>query len=351
MRLSLLTLATLAAFAQGAHAQSSVTLYGRVDANVTYQDPGSAASVNAGGPVGEAVVKLNDGATNGVGGSRWGLRGTEDLGGGLRASFVLESGFSVDSGAGSSDGLFNRQAYVGLGKKELGDLRLGRQQTLTRELDLAVADITAESELSVTEAVAAGRPLFQNFGSRVNNAVQYLSPTLAGFQVRALVAAGEGDRARQQGLSLGYAAGPLKAGLVYEAYADGPAADGSFNKVLTAGALYDFGFASLSAAYQKTEDLGAATTGPVNGGGIDHDGYNVGVLVPLGNFQVRAQYTHSTVDTVGGEELDQDKVGASVRYALSKRTAVYAVATLRGGDDDETFARKKEFVVGVGHNF
>jgi general bacterial porin, GBP family len=349
MKKTLIALAVLAA-AGAASAQSSVTLYGRVDANVTYQDQGS----NVGG--GDAITKMNDGGTNGVGGSRWGLRGTEDLGGGLKAYFVLESGFNVDNGSQADTArLFNRQAYVALGSS-LGDIRLGRQQTLTRELNLQFTDVTGESELSVVETLRAGAGaapsaiLFQNLGTRVDNAVTYVSPSFGGFQVRALVAAGEGaPNQRVQGISATYAGGPLKVGAAFEQF------DG-YNDVITVGANYNFGFATLFGAYQQTSDVGTQTVQWIAGGqSVDQKAYNIGVLVPFGAFELRGQYTASTIEAATGD-ADLAKYGVSLRYSLSKRTQLYGVITQRTGEDsgffaDENFARKTEYVFGVGHNF
>ncbi|MGA0609912.1 porin [Caldimonas sp. KR1-144] len=352
MKKTLIALAVLAA-AGAASAQSSVTLYGRIDANVTYQDPGSSASV-AGGAPGDAVIKMNDGGDNGVGGSRWGLRGTEDLGGGLKAYFVLESGFRTDTGAGSTP-FFNRQAYVALGSKDFGDIRLGRQQTLTRELNLGFTDVSGESELSVVETLlsatspAPSAILFQNLGTRVDNAVQYLSPVWGGFQVRAIVAAGEGTPAtnqRLQGVSATFASGPLKVGAVFEQY------DG-WNDVVTVGGNYNFGVATVFAGYQQTKDVGTQTAQWTLGGdSVDQKAYNLGVLIPFGAFELRGQYTSSTIETALGD-ADFQKYGVSLRYSLSKRTQLYAAATQRKGDDnaDEFFSRKSEYVFGIGHNF
>jgi predicted porin len=351
MKRSALALAVLATLAGAASAQSSVTLYGRLDTALTWTDPGSEGQVGGTGSEGDAVFRMN--GHDPIGGSRWGLRGTEDLGNGLTAKFVLESGFQSDTGAISTR-LFDRQAYVGLASSGMGELRLGRQQTLTREVHLLAGDITGEGELTVVTAVATNRPLFQNFGTRVDNAVQYLSPDMGGLQVRALVAAGEGVTARQQGAMVSYGSGPLKLGAAYEAYADGPGADGSYNKVVTLGASYDFGVATLAAAYQNTRDFGIATAETVEVDGADaadHDAFNVGVMVPFGSFQFRAQYTKSTLERDGAGDLDQDKYGASLRYSLSKRTQLYAVATKLGGDDDETFGRETQVALGIGHNF
>jgi predicted porin len=338
MKKSGLTLAALSLLAGGAHAQSSVVLYGRTDANYTYQKPA----------VGDAIHKMNDGSVNGVGGSRFGVRGNEDLGSGLKAYFVLEAAVSLDNGGTSTDGLFwNRQAYAAIGSSSFGDIRLGRQQTLTREFHNAVTDITAESEMNVVETLATGRTLFQNFGARVSNAVQYLSPTFGGVQLRAMVAAGEGATSRQQGASLLYASGPLKAGVAYEAYDSGTA--GTYNEVITLGAQYNFGVLTLSGGYEIATDLGT-NLAPTGGGGTDQNSYNIGLLVPVGALELRFQYIHSTVETAT-TKLDQSKVGISGRYNLSKRTQVYAAVTQRDGDNDSGFTRKNEYIVGLGHNF
>ncbi|RZU02059.1 porin [Rivibacter subsaxonicus] len=355
MKKTLIALAALASVS-AVSAQSSVTLYGRVEANGTYQKPGSNASV-AGGANGEAVYKLNDGSVNGIGGSRWGLRGTEDLGSGLKAYFVLESGFNVDSGsAGDAARTFNRQAYVALGSSSLGDLRLGRQDTLTRTIDVNFIDDTGEGELSVAESVAtiaggtrANRPLFQNFGSRVDNAVTYTSPSFGGFYVTGLVAAGEGTTARQQGGLIGWKSGPFSVAATYEEYTG--LGFGAYNKTFTVGGNWNFGLAAIYAGYQDTSDLGT-NVGPslVGGQRYDHEGYSVGLLVPVGAWQFRGQYTASTVSPVSGD-LDQSKWGLSARYALSKRTTMYGVFTQRDGDRDDLFVRQQEAAIGIAHVF
>jgi GBP family porin len=346
MKKSVLALAALGAFAGTAAAQSSVTLYGRLDTTINYSEPGT----------GDGTWKMNGSAP--IGGSRWGLRGTEDLGGGLKANFVLESGFNSDTGApGNTSKLFDRQAWVGL-SSSFGDIRFGRQDTLTRTLNLGFSDITAEGELTVvdnitaTGAAVATRPLFQNFGSRVDNAVKYVSPNFSGFQFQALVALGEGPtNARQQGAMVTYAGGPIKAGLSYEMYGDGPGSS-SYNEVFTVGGSYNFGVATLLLSYQDTSDFGSQTGGEtiLGGDNVDHDAINVGVLVPMGAFEFRAQYTRSELDTAIAEPK-QSKYGASLRYSLSKRTQLYTVVTKRQGSQDELFAKETEVAVGIGHNF
>lgn len=338
MKKSVLALAVLSAFASAATAQSSVTLYGRLDTAVTWADPGS--------NVGDSVFRLN--GHNPIGGSRWGLRGSEDLGGGLKANFVLESGFNSDTGApGSTSKLFDRLAWVGLSSASLGDLKFGRQDTLTRQTNLGFSDISAEGELTVVDTLG-GRPLFQNFSSRVDNSIGYTTPSFGGFRVQALVGLGEGSAARHQGIQASFASGPIKVAVAYEAYADGPGNDEDYNKTITVGGSYDFGVATVLLGYQDTSDVGTQTAPAF---GTDHKAYNVGVLVPLGAaLQLRAQYTDSTLET-GAGDIDQKKYGVSLRYALSKRTTVYGVYLKRDGDGDENFAKVNEVVLGIGHNF
>src|ERR1700748_2322615 len=117
MKKSLITLAVLGlgTAATAAQAQSSVTLYGLIDAGVTYVN--STKTANGG----HSLIAEQDGATAGLSGSRWGMRGNEDLGGGLAAIFVLESGFSYNNGtSGQGGALFGRQAFVGLSSTQYG---------------------------------------------------------------------------------------------------------------------------------------------------------------------------------------------------------------------------------------
>ncbi|MEK6293916.1 MAG: porin, partial [Paraburkholderia tropica] len=115
MKKTLMVAALTGVFATAAHAQSSVTLYGLIDAGVTYAN-------NSGG---HSLWKASSGTVNG---SRWGLRGSEDLGGGLKAIFTLESGFNIMNGAaGQSSRMFGRQAFVGLASNQFGAVTLGRQ--------------------------------------------------------------------------------------------------------------------------------------------------------------------------------------------------------------------------------
>jgi len=114
MKKTLMVAALSGVFATAAHAQSSVTLYGLIDAGLTYTNNQN----------GSHNFKMTSGAVNG---SRWGLRGSEDLGGGLKAIFTLENGFSIANGTLGQQGReFGRQAFVGLSSNQFGTVTLGR---------------------------------------------------------------------------------------------------------------------------------------------------------------------------------------------------------------------------------
>jgi len=363
MKKSLVALAVLGAFTSIASAQSSVTLYGRIDQAVVLQDPGRNASATTGGKTGKALTKLQEGI---LGGSRLGFRGVEDLGDGFKAFFQLEAGVAPDSGSAggttslnsSTSSFFNRGAYVGLRHAAYGEVRLGRQETLTRESAVKINDISGDGQFSLTENLASNRPLFQNFGTRVDNAVRYTTPVFGGLQASAIIGLSErtiasGNKAANyRGLGLVYTAGPLALDVLYEDLSKGNAGNGSYNNTTTVGGSYDFGLAKIAAAYQHTNNLGLqlpTAASPLTGN--DVDAWNIGVAMPVKAFTFKAQYTGSTLDRSGASSLSQNKYGASVEYAFSKRTTVYLSATERGGDQHSTFTRQSEVAVGMAHTF
>ncbi|MEM5316361.1 porin [Paraburkholderia sp. JHI869] len=123
---SLISFVILSGIAGFAHAQSSVTLYGIIDTGINYTNNVQTAKTASGLQGGHQIAMI-EGGSAGLQGSRWGLRGTEDLGGGLKALFVLESGFYSNNGVLNQGGaMFGRQAYVGLGNP-IGTVTLGRQ--------------------------------------------------------------------------------------------------------------------------------------------------------------------------------------------------------------------------------
>lgn len=208
MKMKLFAAAVAALAAGGAYAQSSVTLYGVVDAGLTY-----ANKVPNGNGGGSSRFGLDSG---GLSGSRWGLRGVEDLGGGLKGIFNLESGFNVDTGTSAQGGrLFGRNAYVGL-QGQWGQLTLGRQQNLLYDFSLIYDPMAIATRYSVAsqDAFMAGR---------ADNAVKYIG-TFGGLSVSALYSfnrdgneqAGLSKLGREWSLGANYAGGPLSVGAVYD---------------------------------------------------------------------------------------------------------------------------------------
>ncbi len=406
MKKSVVALAVLGAFTGLASAQSSVTLYGRVDANVGSVDPGSMGLAGKNAKVGESVAGMNDGGSGGLGASRFGMRGTEDLGDGLKAYFKLESQIAVDTGANggatqtSTNSMFNREAYVALGSTTWGDIRFGRLETLSREVNRTINDASGENQLNISEVIGTNRKqtgynqnlaYFNNFGTRVDNAFSYRSPSFMGIaQMIATYSFGEkaaaptgnataafsgnttaaGNIASYTGVGFIVTAGPLSADLVYEQI-NGNGTSGSASKTGTIGANYDLGFAKIYAAYQDGTDVtqafgaNAMTTFNKNTGstvgsksGVDLKASNFGVKVPVGKWTFVAQYTQSELSGSNlaksvwlDSEVSQAKYGMSAEYALSKRTSLYGVVIGRSGDQDEYFNRKNEYNIGLAHTF
>lgn len=176
--LSTLSLALLGVTG-AAHAQSSVTLYGLIDESVQY--------VHNANPANNNLWQL---AAGNLQGSRWGMKGTEDLGGGLKAIFQLESGFNPNNGKMGSYGtgtkLFGRQAYVGLTQDAYGTLTLGRQYDPLVDL---VQPLTGDNFFGSTFTTPGDVDNNDN-SSRTNNAIKYVSPVWSGFQFEGMYALG-----------------------------------------------------------------------------------------------------------------------------------------------------------------
>lgn len=167
----------VAAFAasSAAMAQSSVTLYGMLDASISYTS-------NVGGHSQAALV---GGAS---GSNKWGIQGQEDLGGGVKAVFKLENGFNIATGGiggqgpiGSTRSLFNRQAYVGLASDQYGTLRMGRQIDAVTEM---VQGLTGDA-ISASTFSTPGDVDNNDNTTNQNNAVKYISPVSTASRLKA----------------------------------------------------------------------------------------------------------------------------------------------------------------------
>ncbi|WP_309243235.1 MULTISPECIES: porin [unclassified Caballeronia] len=202
-----MSIAVLSAFAMAsqAFAQSSVTLYGIIDTSIQYTH-------NTGGESNQ--IKMQAGQMSI---SQWGLKGTEDLGGGLSALFTLESGFDVNNGALSSSGvLFDRKAYVGLSHTSLGTVTLGCQMDVLQDL---VVPVQGDNFLEFL--TAPGDVDLSDGSVKVSNPVKWTSPVWGGLQVAAMydfgkVAGATGSR-QSYSAAVNYVTGPhtLAAGYIH----------------------------------------------------------------------------------------------------------------------------------------
>lgn len=285
--------------AQSFAQSSTVTLYGIADGYVGTVKNGSVRN-----------TVQNSGALNG---SRWGLRGTEELGGGLKANFVLESGVAIDNGTvANGGGLFSRQAYVGL-SGAFGEVRLGRQYSAYDEIRGATNNTSDSSGFASTgPAWAAGG----DYTNRINNQVYYASPKFAGLSLAVGYGLGEDKTATQSASStlsvhVKYAAGPLLVALTHQK--EDPAGNtpvaSKYNMV--AGA-FDFGFARIVGAYNEA-------SGPDK-----EKEYQTGIEAPFGAAKLFAGYANSKAKTNAGATTEKARAFSLLAtYDLSKRTALY----------------------------
>ncbi|MGO4157634.1 porin [Cupriavidus sp. YAF13] len=311
--------AVAALAAGGAYAQSSVTLYGLLDAGIEYQNnqPGG----------GHSVTRLTSGNLSG---SRWGLRGAEDLGGGLKGVFVLESGFNLDTGTSAQGGrLFGRNAYVGL-QSQWGNMTLGRQQTPLYDFGLQFDPMAIATNYSIIGQDAG-------FTSRADNSVKYAG-TFGGLTARALYSFGAntgggsfgevpGSPKIGQEFSAGltYAVGPFAAGAVYDETNLGLASTGALTgakiRRATVAGSYVFGPAKMYAGYRWAMALDGATLPGNLGANNASNLYWLGIayqVIPALSLTGSAYY-----QDFRGTKADPWSFVASVDYTLSKRTDAY----------------------------
>ncbi len=308
-------------------AQSSVTLYGLIDTSIAY-------ATTPGGRIG----KLDSGHMNG---SRFGFKGSEELGGGLRANFLLEAGINSDTGlSGQNQGagakFFGRGALMGL-SGGFGEVRMGR----------TLATISSEVQ-------AVGDPFGLGGGGnlqgiqpaigRSNNTVWYQTPSLAGFILKASYSFGEranvGGNSDKSGdhaaISAFYADAALSGALSYTTLRH--PVDQSTVRWLNSSVAYNFGAFKLFGSFATFKNPSAAITPAVHAdldnnaqlaglplvgyyAGQDDRSASLGVAVPFGASTILAQAVR--VDDRGPLDRDATQFGIAYLYALSKRTTLY----------------------------
>lgn len=310
MKKMLFATAALLSVTGGAVAQSNVTIYGMADMGIDRQMGGAAGD----------ITKLSSGIQLG---SRLGFKGTEDLGGGMSALFLMEMGMAVDTGASTQGGLlFGRQIYVGL-SSGAGKLTFGRQYSAVNnslcEIDPFGCGLagTAENLMSGgSKAVSTGG----SGGARMNNAIKYATPVMGGFNGELSYSLGEvagnSSASRMIDGSVRYANGPLTATLAHNNINDATAT--SSGKVTFLGAKYNFGVAALSLGVAVNKGSFTANANIVN---PDSRDYLVGVAVPVGAGTILASYIKKQDKSGGNNDVNQ--IGVGYTHALSKRTNLY----------------------------
>jgi predicted porin len=347
MKKSLIALAGLAA-SGAAMAQSSVTLYGIVDLNLASEKTATtAAGVTTG--VRQALVKSGN-----VNTSRWGLRGTEDLGGGLTANFKFEQGFNADDGTAkavpgfaattpATPAAFARQAWVGLAGG-FGETRLGLTTT-------AFDDISGTSNAVWDSLLSPMNSVFKSTGytARPGNTFYYATPNFSGLTAAVSYSLGENKTATVGAGSVSsafvaYANGPVAAHLGYQTEKTTGAVIAK--KFLRLGASYDLGVAKLLGTYGKAENM-------ANVNNSDATDYQLGVDVPVGAaLTLSGSYAQSKNNATAGNEKRKG-FGLGVKYALSKRSNIYAGFEADNAKTGAGVTTKKHDIalVGINHKF
>lgn len=401
MKKTLLVAALAAGFAGVAHAESSVTLYGIVDAGYGFK---TSKFTDFDG----SVSKTRDiGARQSVrNGNRWGLKGTEDLGNGTSAIFQLESGFKIANGESAQGGrLFGRKAIIGLTGDSWGTFTIGRQSNAADDFVSGIDPFGTGYNQASAQSLLGG-----NVSYRADSVIKYVSPNFSGFQfglglvhsdhketLDGKLVEGENNK-KSTGFTvgLGYSNGPLTLGAGFDyakvknyGYdADGELAANSM-KGWSLGAAYDFDVVKLHLMFSQqrdgtfrdthesavdgaymfgtlaanvfpaaSEEADDVTVGQFLGKGYRSNAWLVGLSAPVGEAgKVMFSYQGGVAKN---KNLDGFKLKGSVfslgyEHALSKRTAVYAMAsygTLKAKYEGESAKLKStEVVVGLNHRF
>jgi len=353
MKKTLLAAALIAGFAGVAQAETSVTLYGILDGGIGYQKVKGSDIVdysgNGNGHAGSYDAKKVGGINGVQSGNRWGLKGSEDLGDGLRAIFQLESGFDLGTGNSAQGGrLFGRQATLGLAGDSWGELTGGRQTNIASKYLPGIVDPFGGGfgQANVGTSFSAANTM------RWDNTVMYQTPNFSGFQFGVgysfNVAGGQGwdvdgqDDPNGKGITTGlrYANGPIGLVATYDQIKS-DVGDAKF-KQWSVGGAYDFEVVKVSAAFAQTRDgwFQGTSFGPAFDtgtfayiDGLKVNSYLVGLSAPVGNGKVMASWqmadpTSAPDAAPAGSDLDAQHVySLGYTYNLSKRTNLYAIGS------------------------
>lgn len=325
-----LAAALAAAFTGSAFAQSSVSLYGRINTTLEARKFDSADD--------EVYGMFNNA-------SRWGLRGQEDLGGGLKAFFQLENGFGSDNGAqGAAGKAFSRDAYVGLSSDAFGQVKLGKFNTFGY-----YATIDYIGNFNHNTGLTSEDNLY-GLQVALENAVEYTSPKFGGFQFAGTVSAGEGSATQTKFYEIAgtYDVGALHVGAAWN---KSEVLGQDLVEGFTIGAWYSFGAFGVGASWDQADT-------PALG---KRDHFALTGMYTMGPVEFHLSYGYADDwDNANNSDANQYTVG--MNYNLSKRTKVYAfyfdTDSLGGGGDFSPVTGNwvrsegvRSFGLGIRHNF
>ncbi|CAE6778329.1 hypothetical protein R69746_04174 [Paraburkholderia aspalathi] len=350
MKKTTVTLLAMSSLSLTAYAQSSVTLYGIVDAGLGYTS--GQRVVQTKGAAGKPAVYSNGssyGFASGTwSGDRWGLKGNEDLGDGLSAVFQLENGFNIGTGQlGQGGREFGRQAWMGLSSTRLGKLTLGRQYDPIVDF---VGTISAGTFLTGMGAHPGDLDNIDN-QARESNSIKYTSPVFSGLQFGALYGFGgqAGSVKNQNTWSLGgqYTHGPFAIGAAYmqatNTYgANGgawtSAYDGTFassinegfasaksQQIIAAASTYQIGQVTLGVSYSNTQYQAGSFSLFSGKETFNSAGATVSWQATPA-LRIAAGYDYTQGSSIKGESAPKyNQFNLASYYFLSKRTALYGL--------------------------
>ena len=322
MKKSLLALAALTAFAGVASAQSSVTLFGIADLNMRNVKNGS--------------TSIKSMSQDGIASSRLGVRGVEDLGGGLRAGFWFEGAMTPDNGTAGGQTWARRSTVSLLGG--FGEVRLGRDYTPTfwnhTVFDpFGTNGVGAQTNLMQAYGVASVLGGGATTTVRANNSIGYFLPAMGGLYGQVMIAAAEGppNGNKYQGFRLGYAAGPVNVAFAWGKTEATATRD--MNAMNLAGS-WNLGFMNLMGQWHnyKLDNTTGADPKQTN--------LMIGAVFPMGASTFKASYGRATIDTGVSGAADQKATQFAIgyQYDLSKRTALYTNFARVSNDTGTRFA-------------
>lgn len=350
MKKTVISWAALCTLSVPAFAQSSITLYGVMDMGVN----------NVSNAAGHSVTELRSGNSMT---SRWGIRGVEDLGQGSKVQFTLESGIAADTGApSSSSNFFNRQSWVGLSNATWGELKAGRQLSVINDgfgsSTQSTYMGTQASAVDGSSVVGASVNRFNNMigGTRVNNSIKYISPDFQGLKVRMMVAMGEQagsfKAGRMESMGVSYQRGSFEGNVAYQIAHSSSASVMVDDKVLAVGISYlPASKARISAYFSQQKNAS-------NVQGQDANVLSLMALYPVQRFTFLGGYQKLNDLSVQNQDTDQYNLG--VKYALSKRTDVYALGSLQKVSNGglagmfgklSSNGKQRQLNVGIRHSF